>query len=122
MALFAGAGERDPYQSFHHVERGAGRVLRPGKFICAVGGQRRCVGFNALVHGHGVGGAWDHADMPSRVPETQPLVSDEADEGEAFATLALALGKKIDCEGAQFRAPSFLVREGIGGTVLERVG
>ena len=50
-----------------------------------------------------VGGAGDHADMPRRVSEAQPLVSDEADESEAFAPLAL--GKKIDREGARNRAP-----------------
>ena len=107
MAIFAGTGEGDSYQSLHRVERGADGVLRLGKPICAVGEQRRCAGFNALVHGHGVGGAGNHADMPSRVLEAQPLVSDEADESEAFASLAL--GKKIDCEGARYRVPSFIV-------------
>ena len=60
--------------------------------------------------------------MPSRVPEAQPLVSDEADESEAFASLALALGKKIDCEGARFWAPSFMARKGVGKTAYEGVG
>ena len=45
--------------------------------------------------------------MPRCVSEAQPLVSDEADESEAFAPLAL--GKKIDREGARNRAPSFIV-------------
>ena len=97
MALLAGTGEGDSYQGLHRAERGVGRVLRLGKLVCAVGEQRRCVGFNAFVHGYGVGSAGDHADMPRRVPEAQPLVSDEADESEAFAPLAL--GKKIDREG-----------------------
>ena len=120
MALFAGTGEGDPYQGLHCAECSVGCVFRLGESVCVVGEQQRCAGFDAFVHGYGVGGFGNHADMPSRVPEAQPLVSDEADEGEAFATLAL--GKKIDCEGAQFRTPSFLVREGIGDTVLERVG
>lgn len=102
MALFACAGEGDSYQGLHRAECGVGCVFRLGKLICVVGEQRRCAGFNALVHGHGVGCFGNHADMPSRVPEAQPLVSDEADESEAFASLALALGKKIDCEGARF--------------------
>lgn len=93
MALLAGTGEGDPYQGLHRAECGAGRVLRLGKLVCAIGEQRRCVGFNAFVHGYGVGGAGDHADMPSRVPEAQSLISDEADESEAFAPLAL--GTKV---------------------------
>ena len=59
--------------------------------------------------------------MSSRVPEAQPLVSDEADESEAFASLALALGKKIDCEGARFWAPSFMTQKGAGKTAYEGV-
>ena len=43
--------------------------------------------------------------MPRCVSEAQPLVSDEADESEAFAPLAL--GKKIDREGARNRAPFY---------------
>ena len=89
MALFARAGEGDPYQGLHRAECGAGRILWPGKLVCAVGAQRRCAGFNAFVHGYRVGGAGDYADMPSGVLEAQPLVPDEADEGEAFAPLAL---------------------------------
>ena len=107
MALFAGTGEGDPYQGLHRVERGADGVLRLSKPICAVREQRRCAGFDALVHGYGIGGAGNHADMPSRVSEAQPLVSDETDESEAFASLAL--GKKIDCEGTRYRVPSFIV-------------
>ena len=58
--------------------------------------------------------------MPRCVSEAQPLVSDEADESEAFAPLAL--GKKIDREGARNRAPFFMAREGAGKTILERAG
>ena len=100
MALFARASERDSHQGFHRVERGAGCVFRLGKLVCAVGEQCRCAGFNAFVHGYGVGGAGDHADMPRRVPEAQPLVSDEADESEAFAPLAL--GKKVIAKAPDF--------------------
>lgn len=105
MALLAGTGEGDSDQGLHRAERGAGRILRLGKLVCTVGEQRRCAGLNAFVHGYGVGGAGDHADMPCRVPEAQPIVSDEADEGEAFAPLAL--GKKIDREGVRNRAPFY---------------
>lgn len=112
MALLAGTGEGDSYQGLHRAERGADRVLRLGKLVCAVGEQRRCVGFNAFVHGYGVGGAGGHADMPRRVPEAQPLVSDEADESEAFAPLAL--GEKIDREGARNSGSFFIAREGAG--------
>ena len=76
------------------------RILRLGKLVCAVGEQRRCAGFNAFVHGYGVGGAGGHADMPRSVPEAQPLVSDEADESEAFAPLAL--GKKVIMKAPDF--------------------
>lgn len=103
MALLAGTGEGDSDQGLHRAKRGTGRILRLGKLVCAIGEQRRCAGFNAFVHGYGIGGAGDHADMPCRVPEAQPLVSDEADEGEAFAPLAL--GKKIDREGVRNWAP-----------------
>ena len=122
MALFACAGEGDSYQGFHRAECGVGCVFRLSKPICVVGEQRRCVGFDALVHGHGVGGFGNHADMPSRVPEAQPLVSDEADESEAFASLALALGKKIDCEGARFSGAFFYGAERCWEDDLRRGG
>ena len=38
--------------------------------------------------------------MPRRVPEAQPLVSDETDESEAFAPLAL--GKKVIAKAPDF--------------------
>ena len=100
MALLAGTGEGDSDQGLHRAERGTGRILRLGKLVCAIGEQRRCAGFNAFVHGYSIGGAGDHADMPCRVPEAQPLVSDEADEGEAFAPLAL--GKKVIAKAPDF--------------------